>query len=86
VFVLDELDELAKMPKKLQDAQTLTIHVVSEDFLNEVEKDRPSVAMEKCQISSWGVLPHVRQQSQANDREKSKSGQLSAGTTSSKSS
>lgn len=52
------------MSKKLQDAQTANIHVVSEEFLSEVLKDRPTIVMEKLKISTWGILPHVRQQKQ----------------------
>ena len=62
------------MSKKIQDAQTLNIHVVTEEFLNEVQKNRPTEAMEKCKISSWGTLPHLRQQAKLEREEKIKSG------------
>jgi len=58
------------MSKKLQEAQTLNIHVVSEEFLNDIKTDRPSIIMEKCKISTWGILPHIRQQTKANEEAK----------------
>lgn len=73
------------MSKKLQDAQTSNIHIVSEEFLKEVSNDRPSIIMEKCKISSWGILPHIRQQTKANEEAKLKSGRQSFTTASAKS-
>ena len=70
-------DEVQKLSKKLQEAQTYNIHVVSEEFLKEITTDRPSVIMEKCKISTWGILPHVRQQSKVDEEEKKKSGRSS---------
>ena len=70
------LDEVGKLSKKIQDAQASNIHVVSEEFLTEIEKDRPSVVIEKCKISTWGILPHVRQQTKAEEQEKVKSGRM----------
>jgi hypothetical protein len=78
-------DEIQKMSKKLQDAQTLNIHIVSEEFLNEIKTDRPSIIMEKCKISTWGILPHIRQQTKANEEAKIKSGRQSFTTASGKS-
>lgn len=43
-------------------AQTLNIHVVTEEFLDEIVNDRPSIVMEKMKISTWGILPHIRRQ------------------------
>ncbi|CAF4220497.1 unnamed protein product [Rotaria sordida] len=41
--------------------------------------------MEKCKISTWGILPHIRKQTKANEEEKLKSGQKSFTTASNKS-
>ena len=67
----------SKDEQKLQEAQTLNIHVVSEEFLNDVKTDRPTVVMEKCKISTWGILPHIRQQKKVDDEAKVKSGRQS---------
>lgn len=63
----------------------MNIHVVSEEFLKEIQTDRPSVIMEKCKISTWGILPHIRQQSKVEEEVKMKSGQLSSSNGSGKS-
>ena len=76
---------MQKLSKKLQEAQTLNIHIVSEEFLKEITTDRPSVIMEKCKISTWGILPHVRQQSKVDEEEKLKSGRSFSTTGSGKS-
>lgn len=73
------------MGKKLQDAQAFNIHVVSEEFLNEIKNDRPSIIMEKCKISTWGILPHTRQQTKADEEAKKKSAKESMSTVSKKS-
>lgn len=73
------------MSKKLQDAQSLNIHIVSEEFLNEIKNDRPTIVMEKCKISTWGILPHIRKQTKANEELKMKSGKQSFSTTNGKS-
>lgn len=78
-------DEIQKKSKKLQDAETMNIHVVSEEFLKEILTDRPSIVMEKCKISTWGVLPHVRQQTKADEEAKLKSQRQSLTTSSAKS-
>ena len=65
------------MSKKLQEAQSLKIPVVSGDFLVEVEKDRPTVVWEKCRLSSWGVLPHLREQE---EKKKSDAGRQISGS------
>jgi hypothetical protein len=83
IFILK--DEIQKMSKKLQEAQTLNIHVVSEEFLNDIKTDRPSIIMEKCKISTWGTLPHIRQQTKADQEAKMKSGRQSFTTLSGKS-
>jgi hypothetical protein len=41
--------------------------------------------MEKCKISSWGILPHIRQQPKADEEAKIKSGRQSFTTVSGKS-
>ncbi|CAF2934152.1 unnamed protein product, partial [Rotaria sp. Silwood2] len=69
--------KIQKLSKTLQEAQTLNIYVVSEDFLNEIQKGRPSIIMEKCKISSWGILPHIRQQTKTDEEAKIKSGRQS---------
>lgn len=73
------------MNKKLQEAQALNIHVVSEEFLNEIKNDRPSIIMGKCKISTWGILPHIRQQTKVDEEAKIKSGRQSITTASAKS-
>ncbi len=73
------------MSKKLQEAQALNIHIVSEEFLNEIKNDRPTIIMEKCKISTWGILPHIRQQTKADQEAKMKSGRQSFTTASTKS-
>lgn len=73
------------MSKKLQDAQSLNIHIVSEEFLNEIKNDRPSIIMEKCKISTWGILPHIRQQTKVDEEFKMKSGKQSFTSTNGKS-
>jgi hypothetical protein len=73
------------MSKKLQDAQGLNIHIVSEEFLTEIKNDRPTIIMEKCKISTWGILPHIRQQTKADHEAKMKSGRQSFTTASAKS-
>ncbi len=65
------------MSKKVQDAQRLNIYIVSEEFLNDIKTDRPSIIMEKCKISTWGILPHIRQQTKADQEAKMKSGRQS---------
>ncbi|CAM4807466.1 unnamed protein product [Rotaria magnacalcarata] len=84
-IVISSKDEIQKMGKKLQEAQMLNIHIVSEEFLNEIKKDRPSVVMEKCKISTWGILPHIRQQTKADEEAKMKSVRQSLTTASTKS-
>ena len=54
------LDQINNGHRKIQQAQSLDIHVVPEEFLDEVLNDRPSIVMEKLKLSSWGVLPHIR--------------------------
>jgi poly [ADP-ribose] polymerase len=73
------------LSKKLQEAQALNIHIVSEEFLNEIKNDRPTIIMEKCKISTWGILPHIRQQTKADQEAKMKSGRQSFTTASTKS-
>ncbi len=73
------------MNKKLQDAQTYNIHVVSDEFLKEITNDRPSIIIEKCKISTWGILPHIRQQTKADSEAKMKSDRQSFPTASIKS-
>ena len=68
------------MSKKLQDAQTFNIHVVPEDFLKEIQTDRPTIVMEKLKISSWGILPHIRKQNKIIEDEKIKSGRSTFGS------
>ena len=68
------------MSKKLQDAQTFNIHVVPEDFLKEIQTDRPTIVMEKLKISSWGILPHIRKQNKTIEDEKIKSGRSTFGS------
>ena len=46
----------------MRNAETLEIHVVAEQFFDDVLKARPSVVMEKLKLSSWGILPHLRKQ------------------------
>ncbi|CAF0974380.1 unnamed protein product [Adineta steineri] len=84
-IVISSQDEIKKMSKKLQDAQTSNIHIVSEEFLKEIVNDRPSIIMEKCKISTWGILPHIRQQTKADEEAKLKSGRQSLTTASTKS-
>ncbi|CAF1511392.1 unnamed protein product [Adineta ricciae] len=84
-IVISSQDELQKKSKKLQDAETMNIHVVSEDFLKEILNDRPSIVMEKCKISTWGILPHIRQQTKADEKAKVKSQRESLTTSSAKS-
>ncbi|CAF2823534.1 unnamed protein product [Rotaria sp. Silwood2] len=84
-IVISSKDEIKKKSKKLQDVETLNIHVVSEEFLNEIKTDRPSIIMEKCKISTWGILPHIRKQTKADEEIKIKSGQQSFTTASNKS-
>ncbi|CAF3118370.1 unnamed protein product, partial [Rotaria sp. Silwood2] len=76
-IVISSQDKIQKLSKTLQEAQTLNIYVVSEDFLNEIQKGRPSIIMEKCKISSWGILPHIRQQTKTDEEAKIKSGRQS---------
>ena len=59
--------------RKLQETQALIIHVVSEDFLKQITTDHSSMIMEGCKISSWQILPHVRQQTKVDEEAKSKS-------------
>jgi hypothetical protein len=73
------------MSKKVQEGETLNIHIVSEEFLNEIQNDRPSIIMEKCKISTWGILPHIRKQTKANEEQKMKSTRESLTTASAKS-
>jgi hypothetical protein len=73
------------MSKKLQEAQTLNIHIVSEEFLKEIQTDRSSIIMEKWKISTWEILPHIQQQTKADKKAKMKSGRLSFTTLSAKS-
>jgi poly [ADP-ribose] polymerase len=56
--------------KKLQVAQKFEIHIVPEEFLDDILNDRPVIVMEKLKISTWGILPHIRKRK---DREKKKS-------------
>ncbi|CAF0764637.1 unnamed protein product [Rotaria sordida] len=84
-IVISSKDEIEKKSKKLQDAEKLKIHIVSEEFLNEINNDRPSIIMEKCKISTWGILPHIRKQTKADEEVKMKSGQQSFTTASNKS-
>lgn len=60
VFSLE--GEMSKMSKKLQEAKSLNIFVVTEDFLVDVCSDCPSDVIDKCKISTWGIMPHLRKQ------------------------
>ncbi|CAF5030062.1 unnamed protein product, partial [Rotaria sp. Silwood1] len=60
--VISTQDEIHKGNPKIQNAQTLDIHVVPELFLDDILNDRPSIVMEKLKLSAWGILPHIRKQ------------------------
>ncbi|UJR16963.1 hypothetical protein I4U23_003861 [Adineta vaga] len=60
--IISTQDEINKGTMKIQYAQKYDIHIVPEEFLDEVQNDRPSIVMDKIKISSWGVLPHIRKQ------------------------
>jgi hypothetical protein len=47
------------------------IHIVSQQFLNQIKTDRESMIMEKCQISSRTILSHIRQKTKDDEKEKS---------------
>ncbi|CAF4981254.1 unnamed protein product, partial [Rotaria sp. Silwood1] len=47
---VERLDEIQKMSEKLQ-VQAVTIHIVSEEFLNEIKNDRPSIVMGKSRLN-----------------------------------
>jgi hypothetical protein len=65
------IDEVQKGNKKIQNAQTFEIHIVSEEFLEDILNDRPSIVMEKLKLSTWGILPHIRKQ-QVHEKKKPK--------------
>ncbi|CAM4960663.1 unnamed protein product [Rotaria socialis] len=69
--IISTQDEVQKGSKKIQDAQKFEIHIVPEQFLNDVLNDRPSIVMEKLKLSTWGILPHIRKQ-QAREENKTK--------------
>ncbi|CAF1161594.1 unnamed protein product [Rotaria sp. Silwood1] len=48
---VERLDEIQKMSEKLQEVQAVTIHIVSEEFLNEIKNDRPSIVMGKSPLN-----------------------------------
>ncbi|CAF2081479.1 unnamed protein product [Rotaria magnacalcarata] len=60
--IISTQDEVQKGSKKIQDAQKFEIHIVPEQFLNDVLNDRPSIVMDKLKLSTWGILPHIRKQ------------------------
>ncbi|CAF0799258.1 unnamed protein product [Adineta ricciae] len=62
INIIGLIDEIDNGNRKIQYAQKYDIHVVPEEFLDEVHNDPPSVVMDKIKISTWGVLPHVRKQ------------------------
>ncbi|CAF1311166.1 unnamed protein product [Rotaria sp. Silwood1] len=69
--IISTQDEVQKGNKKIQDAQTCEIHIVPEQFLDDILNDRPSIVMEKLKISTWGILPHIRKQ-QAYEKKKTR--------------
>ncbi|CAF0966371.1 unnamed protein product [Rotaria sordida] len=66
--VISTQDDINKGNPKIQNAQTLDIHVVPELFLNDILNDRPSIVMEKLKLSAWGTLPHIRKQQAREDK------------------
>ena len=72
-------DQLNNGHKKLQQAQSFDIHVVPEEFLDQVLNDRPSVVMEKLKLSTWGILPHVRKSRNPTKKRRSSSTSKSTG-------
>lgn len=60
--VISTADQVQKMSSQIQDAQSLDIHVVSEDFLEEAKEfvDAPYMLIKKKSIASWGSDPQTR--------------------------
>ena len=54
--------DVEKMVKRIQEAQELDIHVVSEDFVEEAKgfTDAPIMLIKKKSIAPWGSDPQVR--------------------------
>ncbi|CAF1522037.1 unnamed protein product [Rotaria sp. Silwood1] len=66
--IISTQDEVQKGNKKIQDAQYFEIHIVPEQFLDDILNDRSSVVMEKLKLSTCGKLPHIRKQQNKNFR------------------
>ncbi|CAF1030292.1 unnamed protein product [Rotaria sordida] len=69
--IISTQDEVQKGNKRIQNAQTFEIHIVPEQFLDDIVNDRPSIVMEKLKLSTWGILPHIRKQ-QTHEKKKIK--------------
>uniref|UniRef100_A0ABM0LXA4 NAD(+) ADP-ribosyltransferase n=1 Tax=Saccoglossus kowalevskii TaxID=10224 RepID=A0ABM0LXA4_SACKO len=52
--------EVKKMNKKMKDAKSADVHVVAEDFLDDVKKGGVALMIMKHSIASWGSDPHGR--------------------------
>ncbi|CAF4559323.1 unnamed protein product [Rotaria sp. Silwood1] len=61
-------NEVQKASKKIQDAQYFEIHIVPEQFLDDILNDQSSIVMEKLKLTTCGKLPHIRKQQNKNFR------------------
>ncbi|XP_070578606.1 poly [ADP-ribose] polymerase 1-like [Ptychodera flava] len=52
--------DVKKMAKKMKDAQSADVHIVSEDFLESVKKGGAALMITKHSIASWGADPATR--------------------------
>ncbi|CAF0861667.1 unnamed protein product [Rotaria sordida] len=69
--IISTQDEVQKGNKIIQNAQTFEIHIVPEQFLDDIVNGRPSIVMEKLKLSTLGILPHIRKQ-QTHEKKKIK--------------
>ncbi|CAH1792738.1 unnamed protein product [Owenia fusiformis] len=60
VACISTKDEVAKCSKKIQDAKKADVHVISEDFINAVEKGGALLMIQQHSIASWGSDPMER--------------------------
>ncbi|KAG1667338.1 Poly [ADP-ribose] polymerase 1 [Nymphon striatum] len=58
--VISTESELKKYSRKIQDAEEHEVHVVTEDFLDCVNKGGAAIMVSQCSISTWGSDPNER--------------------------
>ncbi|XP_019618728.1 PREDICTED: poly [ADP-ribose] polymerase 1-like isoform X2 [Branchiostoma belcheri] len=82
--VISSKEDVQKMSKKIKDAKAADVHVVSEDFVTDVEKGGAALLIMQKSIASWGSDPHSRiatvEEKPSKSKSKSKYEEMESGT------